>query len=146
MFIVEGLYLKVQIQNIALFNLLKAPTPSRCRSRPNCAEYMTNIIKHDFGSTYFSQLEFFEIRLCVRGSRRSERSIDSLKAGLHVAQVISNFYWLLFRTIFHFFRKRRLTLHFHCSVSSSTAFLLTRATGAQMGDTSQFPRLTYKWV
>ena len=111
---------------------------------------MTNIMKHDLDSTYYSNLEFFQIRLCVRGSRRSERSIDSLKAGLHVAQVsffctISNFYWL-FRTIFHFFRKRRLTLHFHCSVSSSTAFLQTRGTGEQTGDTSQFPRLTCKWV
>ena len=55
------------------------------------------------------------------------------------------FYWSLFRTFF-FFRKRRLTLHFHCSVSSSTAFLQTRGTGEQTGDTSQFPRLTYKWV
>lgn len=79
--------------------------------------------------------------LHLRGSRKSERSLDSLKAGLHVAQVCFQHDFLLvlsFQTsnavdsyVCVEFRSRRprQRLRFLCSASSYTASLPTKDTG-----------------
>ena len=70
-----------------------------------------------------------------RGSRRSERSLDSLKAGLHVAQV--GFYstlttWqlnMISIILLNLFRRHRQRPRFHFSASFSSVCLPTKDTG-----------------